>query len=187
MQVFKFQAGSWTGTFTAYDVDRLAPPMKARLLETVDGFAARAGACEAPLQQDGLQRQQYRPLLEAAHAVDLHALQWVPLAEHMALFDQANFDHTWGTSARAIYSICVDPRLCPRQQRLQVITNHVLFCAVEQQARLYARLVCVLLDVEAGAVREQLANAMREHLRPHLQPNEAMPAAAEDLRSHLRA
>jgi 8-oxo-dGTP pyrophosphatase MutT (NUDIX family) len=151
--VFQFQVGKWMGTFKAYDVDCLTSPMKPSLLETVDGFATRASACEARLQQDGLQKNQYRPLLEDARAVELHALQWVPLDEHMALFDPVNFDQTW----------------------------------VEQQARLYARLVCGLLDVEAGAVREQLVNAMREHLQPHLQPNEAMTAAAKDLRSHLSA
>ena len=125
MQVFQFQAGGWTGTFKAYDVDRLAPPMKALLLETVDGFAARAGACEARLQQDGLDRQHYRPLLEAVRAAGLHTFQWVPLAEHVALFDPSNFDQTWGTSARTIYTLhfystvyalTVDPRFPLRQQ-----------------------------------------------------------------------
>ena len=47
MQVFQFQAGGWKGTFKAYDVDRLAPPMKARLLETVDGFSRGTSPTEA--------------------------------------------------------------------------------------------------------------------------------------------
>ena len=100
MQLFKFQAGRQKGTFYAYDVDRLQPPMKARFLEAVDSFAGRVGVNEARLLQEGLDGQQYRQLLEAARAVELHALQWVPLGPDMPLFDKANFENTWGRRSR---------------------------------------------------------------------------------------
>ena len=105
MQVFKFQAGRQTGTFYAYDVDRLQPQMKARFFEAVDSFAGRVGVHEARLQQEGLDGKQYRQLLEAARAIDIDALKWVPLVPDMPIFDKANFENTWGTRSHR-FGVC---------------------------------------------------------------------------------